>query len=97
MQIEQLLCERVSLRGICRVVGVSLTWLFHFMVECFTACPDHLHLQLPARPTVVVMSRLEAEADEMWRGAALGRVAMSSRDDHEKDGYHVLTRPKLRE
>jgi hypothetical protein len=36
------------------------------MVECFTACPEDLHVQLPARPTAVVMSRLEAEADEMW-------------------------------
>src|SRR3982075_2667102 len=31
-QIAQLLCERVSLRGICRAVGVSLTWLLHLMV-----------------------------------------------------------------
>jgi insertion element IS1 protein InsB len=36
------------------------------MVECFTACPDHLHAQLPARPAEVLISRLEAEADEMW-------------------------------
>ena len=36
------------------------------MVECCTACPEDLHVQLPARPTTVVMSRLEAEADEMW-------------------------------
>ena len=64
--VEHLLRERVSLRGICRAVGVSLTWLLHFMVECFTACPEDLHVQLPARPTAVVMSRLEAEADEMW-------------------------------
>jgi hypothetical protein len=35
------------------------------MVECFTACPDDLHVQLPARPTAVVMSRWAAEADEM--------------------------------
>lgn len=40
MQIEQLLRERVSLRGICRAVGVSLTWLLHVMVECFTASYD---------------------------------------------------------
>jgi insertion element IS1 protein InsB len=65
-RIEQLLCERISLRGICRAVGVSLTWLLHFMVECFTACPEDLHVQLPVRPTAVGMSRLEAEADEMW-------------------------------
>ena len=56
----------ISLRGICRAVGVSLTWLLHFMVECFAACPEHLYTQSPARPTEVVISRLEAEADEMW-------------------------------
>ena len=65
-QIEHLLRERLSLRGICRTVGVSLTWLLHFMVERFTACPDHLYAQAPSQPTAVVMSRLEAEADEMW-------------------------------
>ena len=47
-------------------VGVSLTWLLHFMVACFTACPEDLHGQLPAQPTAVLLSRLEAEADEMW-------------------------------
>jgi len=65
-RVEHLLQERISLRGICRAMGVSLTWLLHCMVECFTACPEDLHVQLPARPTAVVMSRLEAEADEMW-------------------------------
>jgi insertion element IS1 protein InsB len=64
--IERLLCERISLRGICRAVGVSLPWLLHFMVECFAACPDHLHVQLPKGPTHVVLHLLEAEADELW-------------------------------
>src|SRR5499426_1198445 len=64
--IEHLLRERISLRGICRAVGVSLTWLLHFMVECFAASPDHLHVRLPNRPTDVVILRLEAEANEMW-------------------------------
>jgi len=36
------------------------------MVECFTACPDDLHVPLPTRPAAVLLSRLEAEADEMW-------------------------------
>ena len=58
--------KRISLRGICRTMGVSLTWLLHFMVECFAACPDDLHVQLPAGRTEVLLSRLEAEADEMW-------------------------------
>jgi insertion element IS1 protein InsB len=64
--IEHLLRERISLRGICRAVGVSFTWRLHFMVERFAACPDHLHVRLPVRPTAVVLRRLEAEADEMW-------------------------------
>ena len=64
--IEHLLRERISLRGICRAVGVSLTWLLHFMVECFAACPDYLHARLPNRPTDVVILQLAAEADEMW-------------------------------
>jgi insertion element IS1 protein InsB len=66
MLIEYLLCERISLRGICRAVGVSLTWLLHFMVERFAACPDHLHVQLPVSPTTVVLRQLEAESDELW-------------------------------
>jgi IS1 family transposase/transposase-like protein len=64
--IEHLLRERISLRGICRAVGVSLTWLLHFLVERFASCPDHLHVQFPVDPTDVVIQRLEAEADEMW-------------------------------
>ena len=65
-EIASLLRERLSLRGICRAVNVSLTWLLHFMVECFASCPEHLHLRLPARPAKVWMYKLEAEADEMW-------------------------------
>jgi insertion element IS1 protein InsB len=64
--IEYLLRERISLRGICRAVGVSLTWLLRFMVDRFAACPEHLHVQLPVSPTDVVIRQLEAEADEMW-------------------------------
>src|SRR5262249_24375914 len=29
-------------------------------------CPDDLHVHPPARSTAVLLSRLEAEADEMW-------------------------------
>src|SRR5919205_459656 len=64
--VEHLLRERISLRGICRAVGVSLTWLLHFMVECFATCPDHLHARPPARSAKVWVYKLEAEADEMW-------------------------------
>jgi insertion element IS1 protein InsB len=63
---EHLLREHISPRRICRAVGISLPWLLHFMVECFAACPDHLHIWRPAGPTEVVIQQLEAEADEMW-------------------------------
>lgn len=43
--IEHLLLERPSLRGICRAVGVGLKWLLGFLVQCFEALPDHLHVQ----------------------------------------------------
>jgi hypothetical protein len=41
MLIAHLRCERISRRGVCRVVGVSLAWLLPCMVERFAACPDH--------------------------------------------------------
>jgi hypothetical protein len=40
LRIEQLGRERIALRGICRAVGVRLTWLLHCRVECLTTCPD---------------------------------------------------------
>jgi insertion element IS1 protein InsB len=63
--IERLLVERISLRGICRAVGVTLKWLLGFLVQCFEALPDHLPVQ-PVRGTPDVMvHRLEGEADAM--------------------------------
>jgi insertion element IS1 protein InsB len=64
--IERLLCERLSLRGPCRAVGLRLPWLLHFVVERFAACPEHLYAQLPKGPAHVVIHQLEAEADELW-------------------------------
>ena len=36
--IERLLVERISLRGICRAVGITLKWLVGFLVQCVEAC-----------------------------------------------------------
>ena len=33
--VKKLLLERISLRGICRVVGVSLDWLLTFLVSLY--------------------------------------------------------------
>ena len=63
--IERLLVERISLRGICRAVGVNLKWLLGFLVQCFEALPDHLHVQPVTCQQEVLIQRLEVEADEM--------------------------------
>ena len=63
--IERLLMERISLRGISRAVGVTLKWLLGFLVQCFEALPDHLHVQPVSCQHDVLIQRLKVEADEM--------------------------------
>ena len=63
--IERLLLERLSLRGICRAVGITLKWLLGFLVQCFEALPDHLHVHPVSCQRDVLIQRLEAEADEL--------------------------------
>ena len=57
--------ERISLRGICRAVGVTLKWLLGFLVQCFEALPDHLHAQPVSCTHEMRVQRLEVEADEL--------------------------------
>jgi insertion element IS1 protein InsB len=64
--IKTLLLERLSLRGICRVTGVSLTWLLDFIAEVYAESPDDLNVKVCQARGVVQLLRLEAEADEMW-------------------------------
>ena len=63
--IERLLLERLSLRGTCRAVGVTLKWLWGFLVQCFAALPDHLHVPPVSCTRDVLIQRLEVEADEL--------------------------------
>ena len=63
--IKRLLLERLSLSGICRVVGVSLRWLLTFIVELYDQLPADLNAQPSGRHGPVQLLRLEAEADEM--------------------------------
>jgi insertion element IS1 protein InsB len=63
--VERLLVERISLRGICRAVGVRLKWLLGFLVTCFEDLPDHLYVQSVMGHQDVMIQRLEVEADEM--------------------------------
>src|SRR5262245_37580606 len=64
--IERLLLERISLRGICRAVGVGLQWLLQFMSARFQAAPEDLYVKPADNPPTVILQRLEAELDELW-------------------------------
>jgi insertion element IS1 protein InsB len=65
--VKVLLLERISLRGICRVTGVSLTWLLDFITEIYAALPDDLNVTLSqAEKSVIQLVQLEVEADEIW-------------------------------
>jgi insertion element IS1 protein InsB len=65
--IQRLLLERLSLLGICRLMGISLRWLLSFVAELYEALPDDLNLRLPQSPPgQVKLLRLPAEADERW-------------------------------
>src|SRR5262249_25217316 len=64
--IERLLLERISLRVICRVIGVGLRWLLYFMGERFTAAPEHLYSQATAGAQRGILHRLGAEVNELW-------------------------------
>ena len=63
--IKRLLCERLSLQGICRAVGVGMKWLMGFVVDCYESAPDDLNVRLPDCPKDVILYCLTAEADEL--------------------------------
>ena len=64
--VERLLCEKISLRGICRAIGVSIRWLMDFIGARFAAVPEHLHVHPVAASREVLIGCLEVEADELW-------------------------------
>src|SRR5262252_5851338 len=83
--IERLLMERISLRGICRAVGVTLKWLLRFLVQCVEALPDHLHVQPVTWHGNVMMRRLEVEADcRKLRHSMYSTIRSSSAGSHQQ-------------
>jgi IS1 family transposase len=65
--VECLLCEKISLHGICRVVGVSIRWFLDVVSAYCTALSDHLYVQPVTSPQAVIIQRLDVEADERCR------------------------------
>jgi IS1 family transposase len=64
-RIRKLLLERIPLRGICRVEGVSLRWLLGLMVDLYDQLPDDLNFQVEASAEELMIYTLESEIDEM--------------------------------
>lgn len=62
--IDKLLLERLSLTGICRATGVSLSWLLRYIPGLYEQIPDDLGVEIPADIEGVMLSRVEA--DELW-------------------------------
>ncbi len=44
--INKLLLERISLNGICRVVGISQSWLLNYIRELYDGLPEDLNVEL---------------------------------------------------
>ena len=61
--IKSLLLERISLRGICRLLKVSLTWLINFIEQLYQSTPADLKFALPSAPEIEIFC---LEADELW-------------------------------
>lgn len=67
--IIRALSERVSLRGICRIMGVSLTWLLDFAVKEWGKAPEDLGAALPIKPSGEPGKKLQVigfQIDELW-------------------------------
>ncbi len=58
-----LLLERISLRGICRVAKVSLSWLLNFVEKLYQAVSEDLNFSVPDNAEIEILC---LEADEMW-------------------------------
>ncbi len=61
--INKLLLERLSLRGICRVLDISRRWLQDYLTELYKQIPADLNFRLPDDAEIELFL---VEADEVW-------------------------------
>jgi hypothetical protein len=68
--VKRLLLERISLRGICRVLEISMSWLMKFVSAFYESLDDDLHVAWPeeARPEGgrILVRCFTCEVDEQW-------------------------------
>jgi IS1 family transposase/DNA-directed RNA polymerase subunit RPC12/RpoP len=91
--VVNLLLERLSLRGICRTLGVSLTWLLWFFKKIASEIPEDMAVVKKQK------SRITIEIDEMWSfvGKKQNKVWVWLAIDLETRqivGFHVGNRSK---
>lgn len=60
--IKSLPLEQISLRGICRVLKVSLSWLMNFIEQEYQTTPADLRFVEPSAPEIELFC---LEADEL--------------------------------
>jgi IS1 transposase len=65
-QINRALNERNSLRGICRIFGISLSWLMKHVKKNFSSQPDDLNASIPSSNLETTEIVIICEADELW-------------------------------
>jgi transposase-like protein len=63
-QVRKLLLERIPLRGICRVMGVSLRWLLGFMTSEYEQLPDDLNYHSSLKTEKLIIWSIDSEVDE---------------------------------
>lgn len=64
--MKRCLKERLSLRAICRIFGVSLTWLQSFAQLHWSQTPDNLGLEQEMINQIKRLQVFGIQADEMW-------------------------------
>lgn len=68
LDIERLLRERISLRGICRSMGVSFNWLMSFALSIWGQTPEDLGVNYGWLNALTdeQLQTIELQIDEMW-------------------------------
>ena len=66
MLIKKSLKERISLRGICRIFGVSMTWLQSFAHLFWEQTPTDLGLDAQMTRRIKKLQVFGIQADELW-------------------------------
>lgn len=79
-RIRRLLRERISLRGICRVMEVSLMWLLEYFVKIAGDVPSDMGIMKPKKSEIAIeidemQSFVGNKSDKVWIWIAIDRAS----------------------